>query len=247
MITGSKQFIIDMHSHLIPCVDDGSRSIEESLKAMKTAEEQGISEIILTSHNVDKARIEEYTDLSVLKSRYEDIRKAAVDNGINIRLHLGQECLYHSNLVKMLDDGSALTMAGSRYVLVEFLQDISYRELLENLTRIRDGGYIPVLAHYERYDCLTKKGAVRGLKDEMFLIQMNFDTVQREYGLLKRNPFQKDLLNGYVDFMGSDCHGVEYRKYFIVPSVKWMKEKLPEAYFRKLLIDNPRKILEKTY
>ena len=85
------------------------------------------------------------------------------------------------------------------------------------------------------------------LKDEMFLIQMNFDTVQREYGLLKRNPFQKDLLNGYVDFMGSDCHGVEYRKYFIVPSVKWMKEKLPEAYFRKLLIDNPRKILEKTY
>lgn len=247
MVTGSEQFIIDMHSHLIPYVDDGSKSVEESLKAMKAAEEQGVSEIILTPHNVDKIKIEEYTDSSAVKARYEELRKAAADNDINIRLHMGQECLYHSNLLKMLDDGRALTLAGSRYVLVEFLHDTSYRDLLEGLTRIRDGGYVPVLAHYERYDCLTKKGAVKGLKDEMFLIQMNFDTVQREYGLFKRNPFQKDLLNGYVDFMGSDCHGIEYRKYFIVPSVQWMKEKLPKAYFRMLLIDNPRKILEKEY
>lgn len=247
MITGNKQFIIDMHSHLLPEVDDGSRSIGESLTAMRMAQQQGISDIILTPHNVEKNRIEEYADISTLKKKYEELHKAAAENDININIHLGQECLYHSDLIKMLDEGRSLTLAGSRYVLIEFLYDITYRDLLENLTRIRDEGYVPILAHYERYDCLTKKGAVKGLKDEMFLIQMNFDTVQREYGLLKRNPYQKDLLNGYVDFMGSDSHGVEFRKYFIVPSVRWMKEQLPEDYFRKLMIENPQKILDRIY
>lgn len=247
MIVNNENVIIDMHSHLIPNVDDGSKSIEESLRALKSAEEQGVSEIILTSHNVDKARLEKYTDISELKAGFEALNKAAADNEINVRLHLGQECLYHSDLVKMLNEGSALTMAGSRYVLVEFLREISHRDLLENLTRIREEGYVPVLAHYERYDCLTKKGALKELKDEMFLIQMNFDTIQREYGVLKRNPFQRDLLEGYVDFMGNDCHGTEFRKYFIVHSVKWMKDNLPKEYFRKLMVENPRKILDKIY
>ena len=115
------------------------------------------------------------------------------------------------------------------------------------MRQLKEAGYIPILAHYERYRTLMQKGKVAKLKDEGFLLQLNFDTVQRQYGLLKKNPYLGDLKKGYVDFMSSDCHGMKYRKYFIEPSVDWMLQNLSAKKTKEILVDNPSKIINHIY
>ena len=235
--------IIDMHCHVLPALDDGAKSVKEAVAALQEAKKQGIDEIILTPHHYPD------TDLPVdlIFQTKEILEEMIQQYNIGIKLYQGQECFDHTELPELLDRGEVLTLAGSKYVLIEFPEDVSFREIKYGIRQLKEAGYEPILAHYERYRSLMEKGRVAELKSEEILLQMNFDTVQREYGFLKRNPFHEDLKKGYVDFMASDCHGMKYRKYFIEPSVKWMEQNLPADSLERILFENPKKILEHIY
>ena len=235
--------IIDIHSHILPALDDGAKSLNEALGALREAKKQGIDEIILTPHHYPDHMI----SVDLIVQAKEILDEAIRENDIGIQIYLGQECLYHTELPALLDSGEVLTLAESKYVLVEFLEDASFREILCGMRQLKEAGYEPILAHYERYRSLMQKGRILKLKNEDVLLQMNLDTVQRQYGILKRNPFQEDLKKGYVDFMASDCHGMKFRKYYIEPSVGWMEKNLPRDYMERILFKNPKKILEHTY
>lgn len=235
--------IIDMHCHILPALDDGAKSLNESLSALREARKQGIDKIILTPHHYPDHTI----PVDVIFRAKEILAEAIRQNDIGIQIYLGQECLYHAELPSLLDCGAVLTLAESKYVLVEFLENASFREILHGIRQLKEAGYEPILAHYERYRSLMQKGRIQKLKNEEILLQMNFDTVQRQYGILRRNPFHEDLKNGYVDFMASDCHGIKFRKYYIEPSVKWMEENLPKDCMKRMVEENPKKILEHIY
>ena len=112
--------IIDIHSHILPGVDDGAKTLEEALGTLMEAQRQGIEKIIVTPHYhpgryiVTPAQIRE--KLALLSA---ECRK----RNICVELYPGQECFYHSGMSDALLNGKALTMAGSRYVLVEFEPD----------------------------------------------------------------------------------------------------------------------------
>ena len=232
--------LIDMHCHILPGLDDGAMTMEEAAAALKSAKKQGISAIICTPHfnpNQKNASPEQ------IRKTLEQMKKFSDEKGLSMEFYSGQELLYHSELPRFLEQGEVLTLADSRYVLVEFIEDVSYREIIKGLLRLMDDGYIPILAHYERYRCLMDSRRKQELKKEKILLQMNFDTVQRTYGIFRRNPFRNDLEQGIVDFMGSDCHGTHFRPYRIVPSLRWMEQSLTKELGQKILIDNPNKIL----
>ena len=240
MISG----LIDIHCHLLPGLDDGSSGWEETLQALKTAEKQQISSIIMTPHFYPE-RFQ--TEPDKIRKLVAHVKELAEENNLHLSFYAGQECLYHYELPALLEQGEVLTMADSRYVLVEFLEDVFFRDIIRGVIALKQRGFVPILAHYERYKCLMQKNRLSELKDEGVLLQMNFDTVQRIYGVFHRNPFQDHLKKGYVDFMGSDCHGVNFRKYFISPSLDWMEKNLPEKMKRRILDSNPQKILKQIY
>ena len=232
--------LIDMHCHILPGLDDGAVTMEETVKALAAAKRQGISVLICTPHfNPDQKN----ASPEQIRQMLEKTKKRSDEAGLDLEFYPGQELMYHSDLPRFLEQGEVLTLADSRYVLVEFVEDVSYREIIKGILRLMDYGYLPILAHYERYRCLMDKKRKQELKQEKIFLQMNYDTVQRTYGIFHKNPFRTDLEQGIVDFMGSDCHGSHFRPYRIGPSLRWMEQALTEEMKQKIFVDNPGKIL----
>ncbi len=240
--------MIDIHSHILPGLDDGSLTFEEYTEALREAKRQGITEIICTPHFYPvevRPFVADEKGQNVCSSKRQIVeaynKALPVAEQMGIKLHLGMECYYHSSLPALIEKGETLTLAGSRYMLIEFGEDATFSEIRAGLVAVMDTGHIPIVAHYERYKSLVPSRRIKQLREIGALFQLNFDTVQRYYGIFRRNDFRKDLKKGLVDFMGSDCHGTHFRKLRIVPSVEWMEKKLKDP--QKILEVNPGKIL----
>ena len=138
--------MIDIHCHLLYGVDDGAKTIEESVAMLEAAKEQGISAMILTPHYrhgmfaYPKEEIEEH--FRILEPYAQKL---------GIYLALGTEYHVNSHIVEALDSGRCRTMAGSRYVLCEYSHDSEYAYIYQMTQELVLHGYIPVFAHVERY------------------------------------------------------------------------------------------------
>ena len=141
--------ICDMHCHILPKLDDGSKSVDETIQAIEEGVRQGIRTMIATPHFYP-GRYE--ADVQTILQKVENIQLICQEQNLPVRLYAGQECFYYSGLLEQLKEGRALTLAGSRYVLVEFSPDCIYSQLFYGLSELIRGGYLPVLAHFERYE-----------------------------------------------------------------------------------------------
>ena len=137
--------IIDVHAHILPGVDDGSENWNESIEMLRMAYEQGIRTIIATPH------YHQGQDIERLKETTGILRQEAQKLDPEYGIFLGQELMDSEGILDELRKGRALTMAGSRYVLIEFLPNVSYSRLYQRLRQLQGAGYIPILAHAERY------------------------------------------------------------------------------------------------
>lgn len=231
--------ITDMHCHILPGVDDGCSSMQETLKVLKKAEKQNITAMIVTPHyhpgRYEVSPMQIWEKLHIVKKRCQE-------NDIHISLYPGQECYYFSELVQRLDHGKALTLAGSRYVLVEFDPDCLFQALLTGLQDLKENGYIPILAHFERYGCLRNESNLMNLKERGYLLQMNFDMLCRNDGIFYKNPWRILTEQGMVDYFGSDCHGTHFRPLHVKEACKWLEKKVPQEYINKIFKDNIDKI-----
>lgn len=232
--------ITDIHCHILPGLDDGSRDWEETLQALAEAQRQGITDMIMTPHYYPE-RFEPQPE--EIMRILEETRRRCEEQGIGVRLYPGEECMYHGDLVRRLRDGGVLTLAGSRYLLVEFFPDCPYRYLYQGLSELSACGYVPVLAHFERYDCLFRENHLRELKAEGFRLQMNFDMLLPKDGFFRRNPWRAMLRDGVVDFLGSDCHGTHFRPLRVREAVAWIDGHVEDRLKERLLGGSARSIL----
>lgn len=236
------QGITDMHSHILPGLDDGVKTMEEAMAVLTEAKRQHIERIIATPH-FHPGRY--CASGKQIRRTLNKVRRCCDNLGISVELLPGQECYYYTGLVEELDKGNALTLAGSRYVLVEFEPDCIYSYLARGLQELQDNGYIPVLAHYERYDCLAERDNLKRLKDRGVLLQLNFDTLMRRSGLFRKNLWQSDIKEGLVDYLGSDCHGTKFRPLHVKDACAWIEKNLSADLKEKILYRNIQNILNK--
>ena len=136
--------MIDLHSHILPGMDDGARDLEESLRMADLAVRSGVTAMVATPHCAGDRTVEVRESLAYLRA---GLRSA----GIPLRVYAGMEIFGTPNTAQMLQSGQLLTLAGSRYPLIEFDFESDGEMETQVLQQVLQAGYIPLVAHPERY------------------------------------------------------------------------------------------------
>ena len=237
----TQMMICDIHCHILPGLDDGATDMEETAAALEEAVRQQVGCMIATPHfHPGRYR----TDAEKVLRALEKVQDECAARGLDITLYPGHECYYYSGLVQELERGNVLTLAYSRYVLVEFEPDCPYPRLERGLRDLQNNGYAPVLAHFERYECLRREENLRQLKQRGFLMQMNFDTLLAKEHLFRRYPWRRLVQQGAVDFLASDCHGTHYRPLHALQVQECLDSFAGASCKEKLFRTNVLRILE---
>ncbi|WP_034467582.1 CpsB/CapC family capsule biosynthesis tyrosine phosphatase [Butyrivibrio proteoclasticus] len=232
---------IDIHCHIMPGVDDGSPDMETSLKMLRIAAKNDITHIILTPHhkpmhhNVSPEHNVAYTDR---------LQQALDREGLNIKLYSGNEIYYSDETFRELEEGRITTLAGSDYVLVEFHPTNPYKAIHNAAYQVQAAGYIPVIAHVERYsDMVSKPARVEELVDMGCLIQVNANSVMGKYGFGISSFTKKLLKNRLVHFVATDAHDTGKRAPELLECRRFVDRKFGEDYGRRIFYDNPMSII----
>lgn len=210
--------MIDVHTHILPGIDDGSRTITESMELVKRAVDAGFCAMIATPHYSKRRGTDGLKD--VLSELMAEVTSAYPD----FHIYMGHETYYHEDLVDQLRNGNAFTMAGSRYVLVEFDTGIGYQSLNRAIRRMLSGGYIPIIAHMERYDCLHDKCHLDDLFGSRCLLQMNYESLEGHWFQSEVRRCRKLVREGRIHFLGTDMHRTDYRPPEVEGAMKWLEK-----------------------
>ena len=140
--------MIDFHTHILPNIDDGSRSIEETFNLIKEAKNVGFEAIVLTSHYIENYYETDTPEREVwINAIHENLQTKNID----IKLYLGNEIYMTENIVKLLEDGKASTINDTSYVLFEMPLNIEPENLYDIIYEMKQCKLVPILAHPERY------------------------------------------------------------------------------------------------
>ncbi|MCC8125928.1 MAG: protein tyrosine phosphatase [Clostridiales bacterium] len=229
--------IIDVHAHVLPGVDDGARDREESIRLLEMAYSQGVRAVIATPHYSRRGRNQGYEEIAV--GLEECFRQKHPD----FRIWVGQETYYHEELAERLRQGLGHTMAGSRYVLVEYDTGVSFQTLCRGLRQLTDAGYIPILAHLERYSCLYEKGRVEELISHGSKMQMNYESLTGHFYDRQTRWCRKQVLEGHIHLLGSDMHRLDFRPPEITEALAWLKKHTDAAVWDLLVRKNAERII----
>lgn len=233
--------IADIHSHILPCVDDGARSLDIAKEMISIAYTENIRSIIVTPHydgkyfNVTKDMV-----LRKKEELHAWLSKAYTD----MRIYPGCEMYYSHTAVELLGKGKIQTLAGSRYVLVEFAEDITSTFLKGGLQDIIYKGYCPILAHAERLLVLQREfECVLLIKNMGAYIQVNADSIISHTGFWKNTVVKKMLSKRLIDFIATDAHGSLKRPPKIKKCAEFMELKYGKDYTEQIMVFNPYKVI----
>lgn len=229
--------MIDLHSHIIPNVDDGSRTINESIEILNEAKKVGFSDVILTSHYISDYNETNAEELVILKEKLQE--------KINdISLHSGMEIYIDEKIAELIQSKKVLTLAGSRYLLMELPLSNNVNYLDYVVYSLQNNNIIPIIAHPERYSAVQNNyKIVEEYREKGCLIQSNYASILGYYGKGAQKTVKMLLKNNFVDFLGSDCH----RRNSIYPNIPKAIKKITKIIgkdeFYKISTVNPQRVL----
>ncbi|UFH35733.1 tyrosine-protein phosphatase [Flavobacterium acetivorans] len=194
---------IDIHSHLLPGIDDGAKTFEDSLQLTKTLQSFGISQFITTPHIIQQ--LWENTHEQILSNKETTLRKLQKNN-ISAPFKAAAEYMMDDQFVRLFKSGELLTLKDN-YVLVEMSYINPPIQLYSILFDLRIAGYIPVLAHPERYLFYHNNfNEYHKLKKAGCLFQLNLLAIVGYYGANITKIAEQLLQKGMYDFVGTDVH-----------------------------------------
>jgi len=233
--------MIDIHTHIIYDVDDGSDTIEESVAILKSAANNGVTDVILTPHYIEPT---EYDKQKVLEN-FEKLKLEVQKYNLQVKLYLGNEIAVYGNISQILQDADIFTLANSRYVLIEFPMNTDVSYVSNTIYEMRIKGLVPIIAHPERCECFrVHYDRIREAVNEGALIQCNTGSVMGTYGNTAKKIVKKLLKEKLVHFLATDTHCIKNNRYDNLHKVEAEVEKMVGKYEKnKLFIYNARNIL----
>lgn len=216
---------VDLHSHLIPGIDDGVKTLEESLDLLRQFETLGFKKIITTPHVMSDG----FNNASeiILKGR-DKVREAMKQNDIHIGFDAAAEYYLDETMYEKIEKKDLLTM-GDNYVLVELSFFSKSGNLTDLVYKMQVAGYNVILAHPERYPYYYQKNfeGYNSLKDHGIYLQMNIMSLSGRYGNHAKMAAEKLIDENMIDFVGTDLHGMKH--------MEAIKACLKEKYLEKIL------------
>ena len=234
--------MIDFHNHILPNLDDGSKSLKMSLNMLREAERQGITEIVNTVH-FQHPRIDN-SDLTFDKIACEikNLQNELDREKINIKLHLGSELYFQPNLVEFINNPIA-TIGDGKYMLIEF-PIINFPIGFETiLFELQLDGVTPIIAHPERYRQVQNDfRIISKFIDRGYIIQSDAGSILGHFGTKAKNCIIDLLKNNLVHVLGSDAHNDSKRNFCLKNALSRI-DFLDDITKKKLTYFNPRKII----
>lgn len=225
---------VDMHSHFIPGIDDGAKTIEDSLALLSAMQELGYRKVITTPHIMADG----YKNTpEIIKAGLEKVRQAVKQVNLQIEIEAAAEYYFDFDFEKKIKERSLLTFGSKNYVLweVPFINPPdNMNQLIFDMTTM---GYTPVLAHVERYGFWQHNfEKYEELINRGVLLQMNINSITGHYSIPTRKAAQWLIDKDMISFVGSDCHHSGH--------IELMRKALADKYLEKLLASN--KLLNRT-
>ena len=231
----------DLHSHLLFGIDDGCKDIGESITLLKNAQEQGITDLVLTPHYMEETRYN--CNNKEKNKRFEELKTEAKKEGIEINLYLGNEVYMTENFLELLQKEEIQTINNTKYLLFEFPMGNMFYNSKEILYELVVAGYVPILAHPERYRIFQRHpDHIEEYLRMGVLLQGNYKSLYGKYGKDAKKILTYYLKNNKITFLGSDCH---HDKDFKLKKLKKKLKSLPKSdnMVEDLLENNFNKVI----
>lgn len=231
-----KTGFIDIHSHLLP-MQDGPRSVEQAIKAIRIAEKNNISDMIFTPHyySFDKTYEQNY-----IMQVFQIIKEEIIRSKIKINVYLGNECAVDEKIIEDIKSGRALTLNKTKYVLCEYPFYLIPCNFSSILYELLDSGYKPIIAHPERNIYIESNySLIQELKRNGCKIQINAASILGKYGCLSKKYSIKMLKDGIVDYIATDSHSeINRTPESLNKAFRQLRRWIDEEYLLNLFINN---------
>ena len=236
--------VTDMHCHILPCVDDGASSVEEACSMAWKAWENGTERIIATPHfcRPDQRR---RLPISEFRRYVYLLQQGLQELGCGLELRSGMEVFATAELPKLMQERKLLTLADSRYLLVEFYFDEHETYICDTLRMVAERGFVPVIAHPERYHAVQRTPALaREWFSRGYIMQLNKGTILGRMGQDAKQTAWWLLERGLAHVVASDAHSVGHRNPDLSQVRDIIGQDLSWQYAEVLLEENPWRIFQ---
>jgi protein-tyrosine phosphatase len=231
---------IDLHSHVLPGLDDGAPDEDVSAQLLRGLAELGFAEVCATPHQRADLFL---PDLADIKSTYAATVDRLAAQGSSVKLHLGVENMWDEVFYQRAQAGAIPSYDDGPAFLVEFPITELPVAVLEHLFEVRLKGKLPVIAHPERYEALWGAPQLAEKLANSCAMVVDLGAVGGHHGR-KRNKAARDLLkNGFAHAAASDVHMIDDIR-AAADGIKWIEKKLGPEAVRQFLVDSPRLILQ---
>jgi protein-tyrosine phosphatase len=222
---------VDIHSHLLPGIDDGAPTIDHTIGMLRKFEELGYEKLILTPHVMSGV----YDNTSeIILSKLEEVKQVIRDLNLNLVVEASAEYYFDETLFERIQKKDLLPFNGN-HILFEFSFRNQPSRVDELVFQFQSSGYQPVLAHFERYIYYHPSIEVaKSLRERGCLIQVNLNSFTGHYGPDVKNQAIRLLKAGLIDILGSDCHRIQH--------LETLQSSLNDSIFHQLMelkVKNP--------
>ena len=234
---------VDAHCHILPEVDDGAQSMNETRQMLQMAYDEGIRYIIATPHHHPRRG---KASPRQLRRQLKLVREEAEKISEKLRVYLGTEVYFGQDVPDKLKEEKILTMNRTRYVLVEFSPIDSFDYICQGIQQIQMKGFEVILAHIERYRSMREDiGRAEHLADMGVRIQVNAGSITGQSGW-KIKRYIKQLMDRDLVFcVGTDAHDPKSRPPQMKKAAEYVKKKYGEEYARRIFFSNAVVMLKK--
>lgn len=232
---------VDIHCHILPGVDDGSQTPEETKAMLQKAWDEGIQIMVATPH-YHKQRGK--NDIELIKKQLLLTRKLAKEVHPKMQICLGMEIYYGEDVPELLKEGRVVSIRKSRYILVEFSPGDEFQYILNAVRKLQMSGHTVIIAHIERYNCLRKDiSNVEYLREMGAYLQVNTGSITGSYGRSVKKFLREVLKAHLVQLVGTDAHGSERRTPKMQEAYKEVIKRCGEEYADQIFGQNAKKVL----
>ncbi len=230
--------MVDLHSHILSGLDDGAKTLAESVEMIRIAAQAGTTDLVATPHasfefTFDPRRTE------------EKLAELAAASGAAVRLYYG--CDFHlsfGNIQDALANPSKYAINHKNYLLVEFSDVVIIKSIQEVFSRLRDSGLTPIITHPERNFLLQRDpGRLRAWVDNGCLIQVTAQSLLGRFGPEARNFCGELMKRGLVHFVASDAHDPQERTPRLDQAYEHIAQRFGDARAQRLFVANPGAVL----